>query len=88
MISYEAVQTSYLSFDGALPLTKDRNMGVKSRCLFWRRVLERKEERKLRRDLNTRQIRHRGPDYVTLTVEPRQFCVESIQESRWLSFRS
>jgi len=78
MISYESLQISYLCLDGLLPLTKCCDVGINNRCLFWRRVLERKEEERRRRCLETCQVRERGPVFVTQTAKPGQFCIASI----------
>ena len=43
--SYKPLQISHLWFGGLLLLTNNCDTGIKGQRLFWRRILERKEER-------------------------------------------
>jgi hypothetical protein len=83
-LSYDPLKISQLCFDGLLLLTNDCDTGIKGLCLFWRRILEGKEEERWKRGLGTCQIRQGDPYFVTRTARTGRGCEGSIQERKWI----
>jgi len=84
MVSYGHSKFSHFCFDGLLLLTKGRDTGVKGLGFLWQRILERKEEERWRRSLDTCQIRQGSPYVVTQTARLGHVSEGSIHKRKWI----